>query len=78
MGRTGCRREAPPHGYTVFGVEGRYFAARLYPRTMGIVLGGRHEGVQRCQKWRRHRVMPAVLEEGPPHRHPILRYLRLL
>jgi hypothetical protein len=76
MGRTGCRREAPPHGYTTFGVEGRYLAARLYPRAMGVVLGVRHEGVQRCQKWRRQRSAPAVPEEHPPWRHPILGDLR--
>jgi hypothetical protein len=78
MCMTGCRREAPPHGYTVFGVDGRYLAARLYPGAMGIVFVGGPEGVDLFKKWRRHRVVPAVPEEEPPCRHPILRHLRLL
>jgi hypothetical protein len=77
MGMIGCRREAPPHGYTVFGERG-YLAARLYPRAMGMVSGGGPEGVELFQKWRRHRIVPAVPEEQPPWRHPILRHLRLL
>jgi hypothetical protein len=63
MSKTGCRGEAPPHGYTLFGVEGRYFAARLYPHVMGYVLGGEFEGARCVQKWRRQRVKPAVPEE---------------
>jgi hypothetical protein len=78
MGMTGCRREAPPHGYTTFGVEGRYLAARLYPRAMGLVRGGGPEGVELCQKWWRQRMVPAVPEERPPWRHPIFIDLRLL
>ena len=78
MSMTGCRREAPPHGYTTFGVEGRYLAARLYPHAMGLVRGGEREGVELLKKWRRQRVVPAVPEELPPWRHPILGCLRLL
>jgi hypothetical protein len=77
MSKTGCRREAPPHGYTTFGVEGRYLAARLYPRAMGLVRGGERDGVELLKKWRRHRAVPAVPAEQPPWRHPILAYLRL-
>jgi hypothetical protein len=75
---TGCRREAPPHGYTKYSVEGRYLAARIYPRAMGLVLGGERDGVELLQKWHRHRVVPTVPEEQPPWRNPILRDLRLL
>ncbi len=78
MRRTDCRREAPPHGYTTYGVEGRYIAARLYPRAMGFVRGGERDGVELLQKWRRPRVVPAVPEEQPPWRHPILMDLRFL
>jgi hypothetical protein len=66
MSKTGCRREAPPHGYTVFGVEGRYLAARLYPHAMGLVLGERSEGIECVNKWHRQRVLLAVDEEWPP------------
>jgi hypothetical protein len=78
MGKTGCRREAPPHGYTTYGVEGRYLAARVYPRAMGFVREGERDGVELLKKWRRQRVMPRVPEEQPPWRHPILGDLRLL
>ena len=68
MRTTGCRREAPSHGYTTFGVEGRYIAARLYPRAMGLVRGGEREGVEILKKWRRQQVVPTVPEELPPWR----------
>jgi hypothetical protein len=77
MGMTGCRREAPPHGYTVFGEQG-YIAARLYPRAIGMVSGGGPEGVGLFRKWRRPRVVPAVPEEQRPWQHPLLPPLRLL
>jgi hypothetical protein len=78
MSKIVCRCEAPPHGYTVFGVEGRYLAVRLYPDAMGIVLGGKFDGVKCVQKWPRQRVRPAVPEEWPPWRHPILKYIDLV
>jgi hypothetical protein len=78
MGMTGCRREVPPHGYTTFGVEGRYIAARLYPRAMGFMCGGGPEGIELLKKWRRQRMVSAVPEERRPWRHPILMDLRLL
>jgi hypothetical protein len=77
MGKTGCRREAPPHGFTVFAEQG-YIAARLYPRAIGMVSGGGIEGVELFRKWRRHRLVPAVPEEQPPWRHPLLPHLELL
>jgi len=33
--------------------------------------------VELLKKWRCHRAVPAVPEEQPPWRHPILAYLRL-
>jgi hypothetical protein len=78
MHMTGCRREAPEHGYTVGCENGRYLAARLYPRAMGMVCGGGPEGVELWEKWRRPRVVPAVPEELPPWHHPLLARLRLL
>ena len=78
MGKTGCRREAPAHGYTVWCDNGRYLAARLYPRAMGLVCGGGPEGVELWQKWRRHRAVPAVPEDLPPWPHPLLAHLRLV
>ena len=66
MRMTGCCREAPAHGSTTLGMEGRYLAARLSPRAMGMVLGVTHEGVQCVKKWPRRRVVPAVPEEWPP------------
>jgi hypothetical protein len=30
------------------------------------------------KKWRRQRVKPAVTEEHPPWRHPILKYIELV
>jgi hypothetical protein len=78
MGRTGCRREAPAPGYTVRCDNGRYLAARLYPRAMGVVCGGGPEGVERLKTWRRPGVVPAVPEEQPPRHHPLLAHLRLV
>jgi hypothetical protein len=78
MRRTDCRREAPPHGYTTYGVEGRYLAARLYPHTMGLVRGGERDGVELLKKWHRQRMGPVVPEDLPLRWHPILGYLRLL
>jgi hypothetical protein len=78
MRKTDCRHEAPPHGYTIGGgIEGRYIAARIHPRAMGLVRGGEHDGVELLNKWRRPQAVPVVPEEQPPWRHPILAYLRL-
>jgi hypothetical protein len=78
MRMTGCRREALAHGSTTLGVEGRDLAIRLSPRPMGMVLGIKHEGVQRVKQWPHQRVVPAVPEEWPPWWHPILGHVRLL
>jgi hypothetical protein len=72
MDKTGCRREAPAHGYTVWCDNGRYLAARLYPRAMGMVCGGGPEDVDLRQKWRRHS------EQRPLRHHPLLDCLRLV
>ena len=64
MDKTGCRRETPAHGYTVWCDNGRSLAARLYPHAMGMVCGGGPEGVDLRQKWWRHR------EQRPPRHHP--------
>jgi hypothetical protein len=78
MRMRGCRREAPAHGSTTLGMEGRYLAARLYLRAKGMVLGAQHEGVQCVKQWHRQRVVSAVPEEWPPWRHPMLGYVRRL
>ena len=77
MSKTGCRHEAPPHGYTLSGETG-YIAARLYPHVMGVVMAGGSVGIECVNKWRRRRVKPAVPEEWPSWQHPILREIRLV
>ena len=75
---TGCRREAPPHGYTLTGIEGRYLASRIYPCAMGLVRGGEWDGVVLLQKWPRRWRVPTGNEAGRLWQHPIIRDLRLL